>query len=140
MSNYFYEDPGKKKIKEDLILKSAQDWAQRFVKPKNEKDKQLSSSQLRKFHFEVKQMEERSRAMDNTEFLVKVRPLVKMLKSKVAYACRTPGRDRKVPEDFKNYVDTMVDNIKDINDFKAFAICFEAVVGYFYGLGGGKIK
>lgn len=139
MSEFFYEYVGQsKKIKEKLLLDDATKWAESFVNPKN--DKQLSSSQLRKFHFEVKQIEERCKGMSNDDFLEKMRPLVKMLKSKVAYACRVPGKERKVPEAFKKFMDSMIDNIETIDDFMAFALCFEAVVGYYYGLGGGKVR
>jgi hypothetical protein len=41
-----------------------------------------------------------------------------------------------VPVEFRNYIEEMVDNIDDYSDFKAFALCFESVVGFFYGQGG----
>ena len=63
-------------------------------------------------------------------------PLIKMVKSKVAYACPSNGRDRKVPEEFRNYMELMINSIEYYKDFKAFSLCFEAVVGYFYGEGG----
>jgi CRISPR type III-A-associated protein Csm2 len=93
----------------------------------------LTSAQLRKFHGEAKALEERIKTTDDFK---KIRPLVKMLKSKVAYACPVTGSDRKVPEEFRKYIEEMVDNIDDDKDFKAFALCFEAVVGFFYGQGG----
>jgi CRISPR type III-A-associated protein Csm2 len=93
----------------------------------------LTSAQLRRFHGEAKALEER---VKNTDDFAKIRPLIKMLKSKAAYACPTTGADRKVPADFRRYIEEMVDNIEDEKDFKAFALCFEAVVGFFYGEGG----
>lgn len=138
MTSYFFEQDDKKGkiINKNLLESDAKTWAKSFL-DKTKKDKPLSSSQLRKFHFEIKTIEERLKNHDNPddEFF-KVLPLVKLVKSKVAYACRTPGKERKVPETFKNYIDTMINNIHDYEDFKAFALCFEAVVGYFYGEGG----
>jgi CRISPR type III-A-associated protein Csm2 len=78
-------------------------------------------------------LEERTKNVDDFS---KIRPLIKMLKSKVAYACPTTGSERKVPIEFRRYIEEMVDNIADERDFKAFALCFEAVVGFFYGEGG----
>ena len=82
-------------------------------------------------------MEDRINNMEDPESqFIMIRPLIKMLKSKVAYACPITGKDRKIPEEFRKYIEEMVDNIKDWKDFKAFALCFEAVVGFFYGQGG----
>ncbi|MDG6027832.1 MAG: type III-A CRISPR-associated protein Csm2 [Candidatus Brocadia sp.] len=154
MENYFYEDEKKEKIKVCLLESTAKEWAKKFNKPKfpknkGEKNPPLSSSQLRKFHFEVKALEERLKneiktqeeklkaAVNPDDVFVKLRPLVKMIKAKVAYVCRTPNsKDRKVPEEFKQYIDDIIGKIEDYKDFKAFALSFEAVVGYFYGEGG----
>jgi CRISPR type III-A-associated protein Csm2 len=142
MANYFYEDEDKKKIKESLLTDKAKSWAESFINPKRpserwQRNPKLASTQLRRFHIEAKTFEERVKNLTNpdSEFS-KFRPIVKMLKSKVAYACPTTGRDRKVPVEFRNYIEEMVDNIDDYSDFKAFALCFESVVGFFYGQGG----
>lgn len=142
MQNYFYEDEAKERIKESFLTDKAKVWAESFIKPKPPKEKwqknpKLTSAQLRKFHIEAKELEERVKNIEHPkEEFPKIRPLVKMLKSKVAYACPTTGRDRKVPEEFRNYIEEMVNNIDDHRDFIAFALCFESVVGFFYGQGG----
>lgn len=135
MDNYFYDDEGN--IKESLLTDKARAWAESFINPRQPKERwqknpKLTSAQLRRFHIEAKALEEQ---VKNQDFL-KIRPLVKMLKAKVAYACPTSGVDRKVPDEFRKYIEEMVDNIEDVKDFKAFALCFESVVGYFYGQGG----
>lgn len=143
MENYFYEDEGRKeRLKEKFLTTEAKKWAKSFINPKFPTDRRgrnqgLTSAQLRRFHMEAKTLEARVEVLEkpNEEFL-KLRPIVKMLKSKVAYACPIPGRDKKVPEEFRRYIEEMVDNINDYKDFKAFCLCFEAVVGYFYGEGG----
>lgn len=137
MDNYFYEDDKKEKVREFLLTDKAKLWAESFISPEPPKDRwqrnpKLTSAQLRRFHIEAKALEEQ---VKNQDFL-KIRPLIKMLKAKVAYACPTNGIDRKIPDEFRKYIEEMVDNIEDVKDFKAFALCFESVVGYFYGQGG----
>lgn len=143
MGNYFYEDDKKEKIKEFLLTDKAKSWAESFIKPEPPKDRRqknpkLTSAQLRRFHIEAKELEEQVKNLDKDkpEDFLKIRPIIKMLKAKVAYACPTNGIDRKVPDEFRKYIEEMVDNIEDVKDFKAFALCFESVVGYFYGQGG----
>jgi CRISPR type III-A-associated protein Csm2 len=137
MSNYFYEDAEKEVLKELLLTDRAKKWADSFIRPGVPKERwqrnpKLTSAQLRRFHNEAKELEER---VKNTDNFLKIRPLVKMMKSKVANACPTTG-ERKVPEEFRKYIEEMIDNINDAKDFKAFALCFESVVGFFYGQGG----
>lgn len=142
MQSYFYQDKKNKTIREELLTSQAKKWAESFIKPKwpeskFEKNPELTSAQLRRFHIEAKSLEERCKNLSDPEKdFERIRPLIKMLKSKVAYACPINGRDRKVPDEFRKYIEEMVDNIDDIDDFQAFALCFEAVVGFFYGQGG----
>jgi CRISPR type III-A-associated protein Csm2 len=138
MASYFFIDDKKELIKENFLTSRAKTWAESFIRPalpkeRSQRNPKLTSAQLRKFHGEAKALEERIKTTDDFK---KIRPLVKMLKSKVAYACPVTGSDRKVPEEFRKYIEEMVDNIEDVKDFKAFALCFEAVVGFFYGQGG----
>lgn len=142
MSNYFYEDEEKNIIKASLLTGRARSWAESFIKPSPPKDRKgknprLTSAQLRRFHIEAKSLEGRCNNLeDPKKNFAKVRPLVKMLKVKAAYACPVTESERKVPDEFRKYIEEMVDNIDDVKDFKAFALCFESVVGFFYGQGG----
>ena len=142
MNSYFYEDESKEQIREALVTDKARLWAESFINPKQPKERwqrnpKLTSAQLRRFHIEAKALEERIKNLDHPQTrFAQIRPLIKMLKSKVAYACPTTGSDRKVPEEFRKYIEEMVDNIEDVRDFRAFALCFESVVGFFYGQGG----
>ncbi|MFC1730367.1 type III-A CRISPR-associated protein Csm2 [candidate division KSB1 bacterium] len=130
---YFFEDQKKEVLKESLLTDRAVDWARKFIRPEDRQETRLSSAQLRRFYSDVKSLSARVNEQDFSKF----KPIVKMLKSKVAYACpRTNVRDRKVPLSFKVFIDEMVDNVDDYRDFKAFCSTFEAVVGYFYGEGG----
>lgn len=142
MAHYFFQDESREQIKESFLTGDATKWAKSFIHPKRPDDRRLvnpklNSAQLRKFHNEAKELEERIKNLKNPETdFAKIRPMVKMLKSKVAYACPSNGRDRKVPEEFRKFIEEMVDHIEDHKDFRAFALCFEAVVGFFYGEGG----
>jgi len=94
MSYYFYTKEGI--IKKDLLMETAQLWAKKFLNPKSPQDRwqrnpKLTSAQLRNFYHEAKKLEEICKYNDNPDEKFKtILPLVKMLKSKVAYACPNP--------------------------------------------------
>lgn len=138
MQSYFYEMKNDKRVlKESLLTTQAIGWAKSFIKPAYPKDRReqnpkLNMAQLRRYFNEVRSLESKVKATSFDE----MRPLIKMLKSKVALACPSNGRDRKVPVEFRNYIDEMVDKIESEKDFDAFMKCFEAVVGFFIGEGG----
>lgn len=91
----------------------------------------LTSAQLRRFYNEVKALEARIEAGG---FEANA-PLVKMLRSKVAYACPRQ-KNRKIPESFATFLWKHIEHIRSEQDFKDFRLMFEAVVGFFYGKGG----
>lgn len=115
-----------------LVSTEAEKWANKFYpNPGNKNDKRnLTSAQIRKFYGEVLSIEEKLKTQKNFSL---IKPQVLMLKSKAAYAANP--NNRKIPDTFKNWIFDMIDSIKDENDFKAFKLTFEAVVGYFYGKG-----
>ncbi len=128
--SFFYEEKnGQEVIREELVTSKAEEWARSFIKARPS----LSSAQLRRFYHDVKSLE--ARITSDGEFTGN-RPLIKMLKSKVAYACPRTYSGRKVPWEFREFVEKCVDKINRWKDFQAFALVFEAVVGYFYGEGG----
>ncbi len=90
----------------------------------------LSSAQLRRFFNEFRQLEKKVKA---TGF-DKVKPLIKMVKSKASYA-GNPSNP-KIPRSFKDFLISNVDAINTEQDFEAFMLHFEAVVGFFYGIEG----
>lgn len=138
---YYYEvkdgSDGKeiKRIKTRLLLEDAKRWAEKFVKARPE----LKSAQIRRFYHDVKALEAKIGASEEVEIFEKNLPLIKMLKSKVAYACPKTYGSRKVPMEFKEFMDTCIDGIEYREDFEAFTLVFEAVVGYFYGEGGRQV-
>jgi CRISPR type III-A-associated protein Csm2 len=122
LTDYFFENGH---LKESLLTSFAEDQAVAFVRER------LNSSQLRKFYHEVKALEAK---IDAGGFETNA-PLIKMLRSKVAYACPVRG-DKKIPESFARFLWKHVDQVRSEKDFKAFCTVFEAVVGFFYGKGG----
>ncbi len=130
VGSLFYEEKGGQKvIREELLTSKAEEWARSFIKARPP----LSSAQLRRFYHDVKSLEAR---ITSDEKFTGNRPLIKMLKSKVAYACPRTYSGRKVPWEFREFMEECVDKINEWKDFQAFALVFEAVVGYFYGEGG----
>lgn len=134
----FYGADGK--VSGDLVDSTALKCAECFVRPyvsddeKEEKKDQIKTSQLRKFYADVKSLEMAWTAGRNggsEERFSAVLPQVKLLKAKASYAL---GR-KVVPDTFKTWLCTCIDQVRGIEDFRAFLLHFEAVVGFAYGLG-----
>ena len=123
----FYEDEQKKILDSNLLTNKAEAWAREFA------SRGLSPTQIRKFYNDVKALESKIEAKkDEPTGFKEVLPLIKMLKSKVAYAVRLGGQQR-VPFEFKRFIDEMIESINDEKDFEAFCKVFEATLGFFYG-------
>ena len=123
-------------ILSDLLDKKAKEKAESFVK-RNPRDPErlnqresLSSAQLRRFFGELRQLEKKVKAMG----FEKVKPLIKMVKSKASYASNPSNP--KIPKTFKEFLINNIDEINTEKDFEAFMLHFEAVVGFFYGIPG----
>ena len=123
-------------IREELLDEEAKALAESFVE-KNPRDpnklifrRSLSSAQLRRFFSEFRQLEKKVKVMG----FDKVKPLIKMVKSKANYAANPSNP--KVPKTFKNFLIKNVDQINTEKDFEAFMLHFEAVVGFYYGIPG----
>jgi CRISPR-associated protein Csm2 len=150
VSNFYYEDTDRTQLREALVTTKAQAWAKGFLRPTLGKRRvPLTSAQLRRFYNDVKALETRvdealkaktaQEADDRETAFLKVRPYVKMLLSKVAYACPEVNESgRKVPLEFRKFLEDCVNAIDHPRDFEAFLLVFEAVVGFFYGEGGGR--
>lgn len=137
MSRYFDEE---KNLRSALLSDEALVEAKKFVvlRQDNKVDvyQSITSAQLRRFYNEFKGLEKRldfaAKGPSEDEAAFKgVLPLVKMVKSKVAYA----SGSKKVPQPFAKWLEQHVDSISSVKDFRAFLLHFEAVVGFCYGLG-----
>lgn len=120
-SAVYYTDKEKKKLNTKWVDEEALKVAQEVG---NEK---LKSAQLRRFYSEVKTLERVWTTRGQTaEAFLELLPQIKILKAKVVYA-----KERGVAGDyFQRWMAEHVNAIKDVEDFKAFLLHFEAVVGF----------
>lgn len=137
---HYYDENGN--VRKELLQKEAEDAAQTFVKKidvnKFDTKFTVSSAQMRRFYGEFKELEKKldfkSRTLkDRDAAFISILPLVKMVKSKVAYAANPSNP--KIPQKFKIWMDENIEMINTVKDFEAFLLYFESVVGFYYGLG-----
>jgi CRISPR type III-A-associated protein Csm2 len=120
-------------LREELITTEAQDIAKKLY------NQGLSNSQLRAFFNEVKAI--KSRINESEELFEKNYPFILMLKSKAEYKYRNNGLKSKITKGFRDFINESVDYIKEnksLDTFENFVLFFEAIIGYFYGFGGGN--
>jgi len=127
----FYLDEEKTKINPKWLTDEAEEWVKKIMS-KNQKGAELKLTQLRKFYNEILILDEKRK--NNKGNFDKVLPFVKMLKSKAAYAY-SGGKNSKIPENFKEFIFKMVDHVEVEQDFIAFKLIFETIVGYSVGKG-----
>ena len=130
---YFIE---KNKIDPELLNQKAYEQAKKFHNP-GKSEKRLTPSQLRRFYGEFKRLETQ---FDNEKNFASILPLIKMQISKSAYAANPKQQQQKVPKSFHEFIEDNVKSISTEEDFKAFMLYFEAVVGFFYWNEGHGIK
>ena len=116
--NYFFSDENQEIIREELLDEKAKSLAQSFGG--NDRNS-LSQTQLRRFFNDLRSLEKR--AGDQASF-EKIKPLIKMVKSKVAYS------QDKIPLSFENFMNDSISAIHTKRDFEAFMLHFEAVAGF----------
>ena len=130
----YFQDSEKKVINPELLNEQALSDARTI---KQGRSTQMTSAQLRRFYGEAKNLEKKATDKKSgqitEEAFAPVLPLVKMLKSKVAYAANPTNP--KVPKEFKDWMEKRIDAIQTASDFQAFLLHFEAVVGFCYGEG-----
>ena len=124
----FWEDETKEKVNLKIF-----DEAEKLV----DNYKGMTTSQLRNFYNEVKNIEkikERS-DIDDSQRLNLIMIRLKLLKAKLIY--NQKRSINKYNEGFKNFssdFSNILDSkIKTLKDFDVFCKFFEALVGYFYG-------
>lgn len=132
MSYFDQSDNIRVELLDEMAAKTAESFVERDRRNPNKiiDKKSLSSAQLRRFFSELRQLEKKVKVMG----FDKVRPLIKMVKSKASYAANPASP--KIPASFKSFLINNIDEIQTEKDFKAFMLHFEAVVGFFYGIEG----
>ena len=116
--NYFFLDSDKGIIREELLDEKARSLAQSFG---GEQRNALSHTQLRRFFNDLRNLEKRA---ERSSF-EKMKPRIKMVKSKVAYASKD-----KIPQSFEKFMNDSISAIENEKDFEAFMLHFEAVLGF----------
>lgn len=119
----FWKDKDKKLIDPELFSSTAEVLAKKIYEEGNNKTNK--PTQIRKFYDEVLRFDSMLKTNPG-EFEIML-PYLKMLNAKAAYAM---GRDL-VSKGFKDFISTSLNNIKDKDDFDAFAGLFEAFMGYY---------
>ena len=129
MNNRFFKDKANGKMHETLLDEDARSEMKKFVvlfekngRKMANKYKSISPTQLRRFFNEFRSLEKKV-TLDDAGAFERTLPLIKMVKSKVAYSGNSPPG-------FKQFLETNINAIQDEQDFKAFMLHFEAVVGF----------
>jgi len=132
-----YFDETGKNIRSELLNEEAQAAASRFVVKRRDgrgifEKESIKNSQLRRFFNEFKGLERKldQSQSDPEEAFRSIKPMVKMANAKVVYA----HARNVVPQNFVSWLQDHVKAIDTAQDFKAFLLHFEAVVGFCYGL------
>jgi len=120
----YYVNGDNKQIEIQLFNEVAEKWA---------KNLNLAQTQLRKFYNQVlnyrDQIENFSASIDGKEQKFnELLPYILMLKSKVHYAKNRKSSD--VNQNFVNFIQNNLSNIKKYKDYKIFCTFFEAVVAF----------
>ncbi|MBI5326740.1 MAG: type III-A CRISPR-associated protein Csm2 [Deltaproteobacteria bacterium] len=119
----FWKDKAKKQIDPDLFSSKAEGLAKKIFEEGNNKTNK--PTQIRKFYDEVLLFD--SMLKTNPADFENILPYLKMLNAKAAYSM---GRDL-VSKGFKDFIFASLNQIKDEDDFDAFAGLFEAFMGYY---------
>lgn len=113
-------------LRRELLTSEAETWANLLYDSKNG----VTATQLRNFFNEVKALQSRIEA----DGFAANEAMIGLLKSKAAYAyARAEKKRKKGFEYLKNMIEQCSDLSKTKQDFDAFALFFEAVVGFFKG-------
>jgi len=130
MSYFDQSDNIRVELLDEMAAKTAESFVERDSRTNRLTRGSLSSAQLRRFFSELRQLEKKVKVMG----FDKVKPLIKMVKSKASYAANPANP--KIPASFKSFLINNIDEIQTGKDFEAFMLHFEAVVGFFYGIEG----
>lgn len=140
MSKYLDEN---RNIRPELLDEEAESMAKTFVEYQtdrygarqiNEKCS-LTSSQLRRFYGEFKRIHTKFRSLtgeNKQEAFSKILPLIRLQRSRAAYASHSSDGKTKIPKEFYEFLTENIRSITNADEFDAFMLHFEAVVGFFY--------
>jgi CRISPR-associated protein Csm2 len=96
--------------------------------------RRVSAAELAKFYMEIKDLQ-RAVGHGGADGWRAIEPRLRLLRSKAFYANRRTGQGHAVPREFRDFIDKGVQAVRSGEDFEKFALHFEAVVGFLYGMG-----
>jgi len=135
----FYNQNGK--VDHNLFDAKAQEIARTLVKKDGRNTNGVSRHQLRRIFDEVKRLKKILDEKDNWDDIY---PLIKLIKSKVAYSTARAKKNDKWSKDYytnlSSFIKTSIDKVKIQKDYEIFCLLFEAVYGFYYELGGSETK
>lgn len=122
----YYKNKENKILDPELLDKKAIEEAKQFPDGRE----RLSKSQIRRFFGAIKNLHFQ---LENGRSWDQILPLFKMFRSKVSYAKRSGSK--KIPEAFARFLENNIESVgNDEDNFRAFVLYFEAVLGYAYGM------
>ena len=121
-------------VRKELLDEEARAAAEKFIPIERGKPTRdaIKNAQLRRFFGELKGYQRKLEQMQGgiDENFKSVLPMIKMMNAKVTYA-----KARKVvPASFEGWMKKHVAAIESAQDFQAFLLHFEAIIGFCYGL------
>ncbi len=119
----FWKDKSKRLIDPELFAGRADALAKRIQSEAT--NKANKPTQIRKFYDEIVRFD--SILKTNPDDFEAVLPYLKMLNAKAAYAM---GRDL-ISDSFRRFISDSLVQVKDRDDFEAFAGFFEAFMGFY---------
>lgn len=126
----FYKNKEKRLLRPELFSKTADAWAEKLAGDQKSKNKKNRRSQLRRFYDEILRLNaicKESRGAKDPHQWDRIFPYVHMLIAKAAYA---RGRNL-VTDDFVEFLQASVDQIKEPADLDVFANFFEAMMAFY---------
>ncbi len=126
MNITFWQNKEKELINPELFSSVAQEIAQKVA---NDDSGINAPAQIRKFYDEVLRYDS---LIKNDEDFQKLFPFIKMINAKVAYskARKSMGKNL-ISEQFKEFLTSSINAVRDRKDFKVFVNLFEAFMGFY---------
>lgn len=124
MDSMLYKNKEGKVLKDNLFSDEAEEEVKKW---KNENEKYISFSQVRKFYDEL--LKYNDIVARNESLFEEYKPLIKMIIAKVAYAY---AKDKKgFSKNFYNFVKELIGEIETVEDLKNATLFFESSVAFF---------
>jgi len=108
----------------------------RGVAERIRQNRELKSSQFRNYFQELRSLEARyqaDRRNNPDEAWLRLEPQLHLFKAKLAYGARKEGPLVRATV-FRQFMEEVVDSIKEAKDFEAAMLYVEAVLAYFYAI------